>query len=67
MKIIVTSIVASVILAVAASFLLGEAQRPAYEAFATGSTRVGNPGDNLVGRTWSGLNRGDSDPHGERP
>jgi hypothetical protein len=67
LKIIATSILAAGILSFAAAFFLGEAQRPAYEAFATSSTRVGTPGDNLVGRTWSGLNRGDSDPHGERP
>ena len=67
MKIIVSSIIASVVLSVAAAFFLGEAQRPAYEAFATSSTRVGKPGDNLVGRSWSGLNQGDSDPHGEKP
>lgn len=67
MKIIVSSILAAGILSVAAAFLLGEVQEPAYEAFATSSTRVGNPGDNLVGRNWTGLNRGDSDPHAQRP
>jgi hypothetical protein len=66
-KVILSSIVASVLLAVVASFLLGEAQEPAYQAFATSSTRVGNPGDNLVGSTWNGLNRGDSHPNAERP
>jgi hypothetical protein len=34
--------------------VLSVAQRPAYQAYSTQSTRVGEPGHNLVGENWSG-------------
>lgn len=55
MKVILSAIVASVLLGVAAAAILGQMQRPAYEVFSTSMTRVGNPGSNLVGSNWSGL------------
>ena len=67
MKIIATSIAAALVLSLAAAYVLGTTQRPAYEAYATSSTRVGNPGDNLVGGSWTGLSKGDSHPHAEKP
>jgi hypothetical protein len=57
MKVILSGIVGAALLALLASVLLGDAQRPAYEVFASKTgTRVGNPGENLVGSNWSGLN-----------
>jgi hypothetical protein len=53
MKIILLSVLTAIVIGVLASFILGEAQRPAYEAFSTPNTRV-TPGDNLVGENWSG-------------
>ena len=53
MKVILTSIVIAIVIGVAAAFILNAAQRPAYEAYATSSTRV-EPGHNLVGENWSG-------------
>jgi hypothetical protein len=51
---IVTGIVAAFALAVAALLLLSAIQEPAYERYATTSTRVDEPGTNLVGDAWSG-------------
>ena len=56
MKVILSGIVLACLLAVVASLLLGDAQRPAYQVFATSQTRVGDPGFNLVGPDWSRLN-----------
>ena len=58
MKVIILSVVAAIVLAYAASFLLGTQQRPAYEAFVGSGARVGDdPGTNLVGPNWTGLNQ----------
>ena len=57
MKVILSSIVVTLLLGAAAGAILNEAQRPAYEVFSTSMTRVGNPGSNLVGPNWSGLNK----------
>ncbi|MBX9932576.1 MAG: hypothetical protein K2Y56_13705 [Methylobacterium sp.] len=54
MKVFVMSVAAAVALAVAASFLLNENQKFAYEAFATSGARVSEPGTNLVGPKWNG-------------
>jgi hypothetical protein len=58
MKSFVAALVAAAVLAVVASLVLGIAQRPAYQAFATSGARVGDPGENLVGKNWNGLNEG---------
>jgi hypothetical protein len=52
MKAFVTAVVIAIIIAVAGLFALGAIQKPVYQAFATSSTRVGNPGHNLVGNAW---------------
>jgi hypothetical protein len=49
MRIMILSIVAAIILAVVAASVLDAMQEPAYEAYATSSVRVGDPGSNLVG------------------
>lgn len=68
MKVILSSIAASVLLGIVAALVLGSTQRPAYEVFSTSMTRVGNPGSNLVGPDWSGLNKeGDKTVHKTEP
>ncbi len=54
MGVILAGIVATVVLAVGAGVILRGEQQPAYEVYSTGSTRVGDPGDNLVGPQWTG-------------
>ncbi len=57
MKVIVLAAVAALVLAFAASFVLEGQQRPAYEAYVGSGARVGDdPGTNLVGPKWDGLN-----------
>jgi len=51
---IATGIVAAFGLAVVALLILSAVQQPAYERYATSSTRVDEPGSNLVGDAWSG-------------
>ena len=54
MKIIFASVLVAIVIGVAAAFIMGEAQRPAYQAYSSPpSTRV-EPGHNLVGENWSG-------------
>jgi hypothetical protein len=55
---ILTGIVVAVLIAVGAGYVLQREQVPAWQAFSTGSTRVDDPGANLVGRDWSGEPRG---------
>jgi hypothetical protein len=57
MKIVLTSIVVAVLLAAGVGYLLSTMQKPVYEARAAPSVRIGDPGHNLVGPDWSGLNR----------
>src|SRR5437867_439757 len=49
MKVFVAALVFAAIVAAGMSIVLNSVQRPSYEAFATGSARVGNPGHNPVG------------------
>jgi hypothetical protein len=57
MKVMILSAVAALVLAFAASFLLGLQQRPAYQAFVgSGAQLRDDPGTNLVGPNWTGLN-----------
>ena len=55
MKSFIAGLIAAVVLAVVAGVILTSVQEPAYKAFASAETRVGNPGHNLVGSNWSGL------------
>jgi hypothetical protein len=57
MKMIVLSALGAIVLGLAAAALLNTRQVPAYEAFVTEGARVGDPGTNLVGPNWTGLNR----------
>ena len=54
MKVILASLVVAIVVGVAAALILDRTQTPAYEAYATSGTRVGDPGHNLVGPNWSG-------------
>jgi hypothetical protein len=54
MKVILASALAALVLGVGAAFILNTIQEPAYEAYSTTGARVGEPGANLVGPTWSG-------------
>jgi hypothetical protein len=55
-KVIILSAVAVLVLGFAAAFVLDRTQEPAYEVFVGSGTRVGEPGSNLVGPRWNGLN-----------
>ena len=54
MNVVLTGIVAAVVLGIVAALVLRGEQKPAYEAYSTSSTRVGDPGYNLVGKNWTG-------------
>lgn len=54
MRVFISSVVLAVILGVVAAGILWTAQESAYVAYSTSSTRLANPGDNLVGKSWSG-------------
>jgi hypothetical protein len=54
MGVILGGALAAVVLAVGAGYVLRSYQEPAYERYTTPSVRVGDPGENLVGRDWSG-------------
>jgi hypothetical protein len=65
-KVMLLSVVVALVLAVAASYVLSTQQRPAYQAYVGSGASVGDPGENLVGRNWNGMNAGDNlaHPHG---
>ena len=58
MRAFLASVAAAIVIAAGAAFILNADNRTAYEAFKTSGARVGDPGHNLVGDRWSGLNRG---------
>ncbi|RUM95833.1 hypothetical protein EET67_20785 [Pseudaminobacter arsenicus] len=54
MAVIIMSIVVTLIIAFGASYFLSAEHTPAWEVYSTSSTRVGDPGENLVGPAWTG-------------
>ena len=56
MGMIFTGIAAAIVIAIGASFVLRDEgrQRLAWEVYSTDSTRVADPGENLVGPAWTG-------------
>jgi len=56
MKTFIVALVFAALSAAAVSVLLNKFQEPGYVAFSTSGARVGDPGHNLVGSTWSGEN-----------
>ena len=57
MKSIRSGIIIAAGLGVLASLVRIGMREPSYQAFSTSATRVGDPGHNLVGPHWSGMNR----------
>jgi hypothetical protein len=55
LRIIILASLAAVLVAYAASLILGGEQESAYQAFVGSGARISDPGYNLVGRTWDGL------------
>lgn len=55
MRVILTSIVVAVLIAVAAGLVMGSGQKAIYQAQEMPAVRIGDPGHNLVGPDWSGL------------
>lgn len=54
MKAFIAAVAALVVLGGLAAVVLSFSQRPAYQAYATTGARVGDPGENLVGGSWTG-------------
>lgn len=53
MKAFIAALICAAIICVGAAYVLEAQQETANVAFATSSTRVGDPGHNLVGTDWS--------------
>ncbi|RWO00381.1 hypothetical protein [Mesorhizobium sp.] len=58
MGMILTGIVVSIAIAFGAGYFLlnAQQQQPAWQVYSSESTRVGDPGHNLVGQNWTGDN-----------
>lgn len=56
MNAIFSGIVIALGVAVLAAFVLNESQRTSFAVYSTQSTRLGDPGHNLVGPNWTGEN-----------
>lgn len=54
MGMVLTGIVVAFAIAIGAGYYLSAQQEPAWQVFSTDSTRVGDPGENLVGQDWTG-------------
>ena len=54
MRMIVSGVVAAILLGVIAAVVLQSVQAPSYAVYSTSSARVGDPGSNLVGGSWTG-------------
>lgn len=54
MRALISGIVAAIAFGVIAALVLSNVREPAYQAYSTTSARVGDPGSNLVGKSWSG-------------
>lgn len=54
MRVILTSIVLAAAMALAAGLGLNWSQQPIYQTQPVPSVRIGDPGTNLVGQSWSG-------------
>ena len=58
---ILTGIAVAVAIAIGAGYFMRAEQQPAWSVYSTDSTRVGDPGSNLVGPNWTGENDGSAD------
>lgn len=52
MRVVLAGIAAALVLGLILGVALPSFREPAYQVFSTSSVRVGNPGDNLVGKDW---------------
>ncbi len=50
MKAFIASVAFALVVAAGAALVLDQLQQPASSAFSTSSTRVGDPGHNLIGK-----------------
>jgi hypothetical protein len=60
MGVILTGIVIAIAIAIGASYVMRVDDKPAWQAYSTSSTRVGDPGRNLVGADWAGDSQNDA-------
>ncbi|UVF22170.1 hypothetical protein HPT29_026085 (plasmid) [Microvirga terrae] len=58
MRAFLVSVAAALTLGIAAAGCLTEMQAFTYQAFTASAARLSDPGENLVGADWSGLNKG---------
>lgn len=54
MGVILMGIVVAVAIAIGVGYVLPNEQEPAWQVYSSTSTRVGDPGKNLVGSGWTG-------------
>jgi hypothetical protein len=54
MGVILAGIVVAIVIAIGVGYFLPEEQEPAWQVYSSSSTRVGDPGHNLVGPAWTG-------------
>ena len=65
---ILGGIVAAVVVAVVAGYVLNEEQRPAWQVYSSEeSARIDEPGVNLVGPNWTGENLPEADESDVQP
>jgi hypothetical protein len=51
---LISGIAAAVIMAIVAGFVFSTVREPVHTVYSSSSTRVGEPGSNLVGKAWTG-------------
>ncbi len=56
MKMIFIGIIVAIVVAAGLGYFLGMDPTLSWQAYSTASTRVEDPGSNLVGPRWTGLN-----------
>jgi hypothetical protein len=54
MRTLIAGMAAAIILAIVAGFVFSSAREPVHTVYSSSSTRVGEPGSNLVGKAWTG-------------
>ena len=56
MGMILTGIVVAIAITIGSGYFLlsAQQQQPAWQVYSSDSTRVGDPGHNLVGQNWTG-------------
>ena len=64
MKSILLGVAVAIGIGVVAALVLDRQQQPAYQAYVGAGANVDDPGGNLVGRNWNGLNSGRNVSHG---